>query len=423
MPALSPTMTTGSIGPWHKRPGDRIAPGDVLCEIETDKAQMDFEVQEEGFLARILIPTGTKDAPVGQPLAIFVQRAEDVPRFANYAPQAAPATPVDGGHAPAPPGPATPPVRGPGPATAPGGPAVRASPLARKTAAGLGLALTADVKGSGPGGRIVQGDVVRQASLAQPPAPSGPASTPTAAPFTDVPVTNMRRVIAERLTQSKQDIPHYYLQMDVRMDEIVRLRQRFNDAPALQDAFGAFRLSVNDFVVKAASLALMQVPEVNAAWHGTFIRQHAAADICVAVATPAGLLTPIVPRAEQLGLVAISSTIKELSARARASKLRPEQYQGGSFTISNLGMHGVRAFTAIINPPQACILAVGAVRPELVLADAGAGAEGGPAHGYRVAQTMTVTLSCDHRVVDGATGARWLAHFRRFLETPEQMIL
>lgn len=285
---------------------------------------------------------------------------------------------------------------------------LNASPLAKKLAAEQGINLQG-IKGSGPNGRIIKNDL----SNIKTPPKSAPMAIGSS--FVDLPVSGMRKVIASRLTDSKQSIPHYYLTSTIQMDKIFALRSKFNSTPLLQDTFGPFKLSVNDFIVKAAGLALKQVPECNSAWHGDFIRQYENVDVCVAVATPGGLITPILPSADQQGLVAISSKIKELAARAKINKLKPEEYQGGTFTISNLGMYGVDSFTAIINPPQSCILAVGATKPRLIVDPTTAGVITG--------NFMTVTLSCDHRVVDGATGAQWLSHFKRFLEDPEQMIL
>lgn len=414
-------MTAGNIGQWHKKVGDRVEPGDLLCEIETDKAQMDFEVQEEGYLAKILMPTGMKEAEVGKPLAIFVSKAEDVKSFEGYevpstdsvessvktaslkeekeisAPELQSSVsanpllqPDDNGH-------------------------IKASPLAKKIASELNVDLEGIASGSGPEGRIIKKDILNASSspVQKKVARSTPAPS-TGRPFVDIPHTQMRRIIANRLSDSKQTIPHYYLRMDIQMDKILELRAKFNSTPALQETFGAFKLSVNDFIIKAASLALLQVPAVNSAWFDDCIREYKTVDVSVAVATPTGLITPIVFDADQKGLVAISNSIKELASRAKINKLKPEEFQGGTFTISNLGMFGVDSFTAIINPPQSCILAVGATQPRFI-----PDADGAP----KAAQIMSVTLSCDHRVVDGATGAQWLAHFKRFLEDPEQMIL
>lgn len=276
---------------------------------------------------------------------------------------------------------------------------LKASPLAKKLAQEQGINLKS-VTGSGPNGRIIKNDIL-----------SVPVPASTSSAYVDLPVSGVRKVIASRLTESKQNIPHYYLSTEINMDKILDLRTKFNSTALLQETFGTFKLSVNDFIVKAAGLALKKVPECNSAWYGDFIRQYEKVDVCVAVATPAGLITPIINDADKRGLVSISGKVKELAGRAKINKLKPEEYQGGTFTISNLGMYGVDSFTAIINPPQSCILAVGATKLKI-----------DPISKDPV-NAMTVTLSCDHRVVDGATGAQWLAHFKRFLEDPEQMIL
>ena len=372
---------------------------------------MDFEMQEEGYLAKILIAEGTKEALVGKPLAILVSKREDIEAFANYTESAVKAEIKEQSDS----------VKAEikeqsdsvnadskannlnlNTVSVGSDDRVKASPLAKKLASEKGINLT-ELKGSGPNGRIIKNDLLtipKQPTISRKPPISG-----TSASFVDIPLSSMRKVIANRLTQSKQEIPHYYLSVDIQMDKIIELRSKFNSTAVLQETFGEFKLSVNDFIVKAAGLALKKVPECNSAWYGDFIRQYETVDICVAVATPSGLITPIIPAADTKGLVAISGKVRELASRARINKLKPEEYQGGTFTISNLGMYGVDSFTAIINPPQSCILAVGATKP---VGDI---------------QKMTVTLSCDHRVVDGATGARWLAQFKKFLEDPEQMIL
>ena len=360
-----------------------------------------------------------------QPLAIFVTKKEDVEAFSNYTGEGAseseskaakeaeeiketnkPAELVKEieptASAPQPPQ-ASP--------TSQSHTRIKASPLAKKLAEEKGVNMSG-LTGSGPNGRIIKNDI-----LSIKPAASSAPKSPTSGAFIDLPLSNMRKVIASRLTESKQDIPHYYLKVDIEMDRILELRSKFNSAQLLQESFGDFKLSVNDFIVKAAALALKKVPECNSAWYGDFIRQYETIDVCVAVATPSGLITPIVTEADKKGLVSISGKVKELAARAKINKLKPDEYQGGTFTISNLGMFGVDSFTAIINPPQSCILAVGATKPKLVPSIE---SQNG---GVKVAQVMSVTLSCDHRVVDGATGAQWLAHFKKFLEEPEQMIL
>lgn len=434
MPALSPTMTQGNIGPWKKKIGDQVSAGDVLVEIETDKAQMEFECQEEGFLAKILLPEGAKEAQVGQPLAILASKKDDVSKFDDYKASTAPkaatesssgspehstatassTTPSASTTTSAPSATTTPsassttasaadaaPGRTPSIQFSHGPDRVFASPLAKATARAMNLNL-GTITGSGPHGRVIRADVVAAGSTAATGIPAGAA-------FVDEPVSTMRKVIAERLTLSKQSIPHYYLTTEIVMDRLLAIREQLNKRGA-----GKYKLSVNDFIIKAAALAMASVPAVNSAWQGTTIRRYRHADISVAVATESGLITPIVTRAETKGLVAISEEMRELASKARENKLRPEQFQGGSFTISNLGMYGVKHFTAIINPPQACILAVGATERRLLPDPEGEATLG---------SVMTVTMSCDHRVVDGATGATWLQHFKSYLEEPATMVL
>ncbi|KAI8099728.1 pyruvate dehydrogenase complex dihydrolipoamide acetyltransferase [Halteromyces radiatus] len=427
MPALSPTMTQGGIGAWQKAVGDEVQPGDVLVEIETDKAQMDFECQEEGFLAKILVETGAKDFPVGKPIAVLVEDKDDVAAFENFtvddiesagAATPAPATPAK---EEAPKEEAAAPVQQE--TSAPSGGNVKASPYAKKTASERGLDIS-QVQGTGPSGRVVKDDV-DNFKAAQPAAAVTAAATPVAAPpapayapqsatgeaYTDIPASSMRKIIASRLTESKQQLPHYYLTVEINMDKINKLRQVLNTS-----AEGKYKLSVNDFVVKAAALSLKKVPEANAAWQGDFIRQYNTSDVCVAVATPTGLITPIIGNAETKGLADISSQVRDLATRARAGKLAPQEYQGGSFTISNLGMYGIKNFTAIINQPQACILAVGGSQQKVVVDETSES-------GFGVRDVMEVTLSCDHRVVDGAVGATWLQAFREYMEQPLKMML
>ncbi|CAO3611177.1 unnamed protein product [Mucor fragilis] len=398
MPALSPTMTAGGIGKFQKAVGDAINPGDVLVEIETDKAQMDFECQEEGFLAKVFVSEGDKDIPVGKPIAIFVDDESDVEAFKDFTLEdASPAS-----AAPA---------------------AEEAAPAAEEkkesTPAPAASESSGDrTKGSAPGGRIVKSDVENfketSAPAAPPAAPLPAAYAPQGASgdaFNDQPTTSMRKIIASRLAESKQTVPHYYLTVEVNMDKVSKLRQVLN-----QSSKGEYKLSVNDFVIKASALALKSVPEVNSAWQGDFIRQYNSADICVAVATPTGLITPIIGQAETKGLSAISSQVKDMAKRARDGKLAPAEYQGGSFTISNLGMFGVSNFTAIINPPQSCILAIGGTQQKVV-------ADETTESGFAVRDVMEVTLSADHRVVDGAVGATWLQSFKGFMENPLKMLL
>ncbi|NWW06059.1 ODP2 dehydrogenase, partial [Oreocharis arfaki] len=426
LPALSPTMTMGTVQRWEKKVGEKLNEGDLLAEIETDKATIGFEVQEEGYLAKILVPEGTRDVPLGAALCIIVEKEADIPAFADY--QAAAVTDMKAPAPPPPPPPvmATPaaappppqPAAAPAPAAPTAGPPhkgrVVVSPLAKKLAAEKGIDLT-QVKGTGPDGRITKKDVESFV-----PSKAAPAAAPGAVPaavaaapegtFTDIPISNIRRVIAQRLMQSKQTIPHYYLSIDVNMGEVLVLRKELN-----QEVSDNIKLSVNDFIIKASALACLKVPEANSSWMDTVIRQNHVVDVSVAVSTPAGLITPIVFNAHIKGLAAISKDVASLAAKAREGKLQPHEFQGGTFTISNLGMYGIKNFSAIINPPQACILAVGSSKERLVPAD--------NEKGFDVASVMSVTLSCDHRVVDGAVGAQWLAEFKNFLEKPVTMLL
>ncbi|KAL7844289.1 hypothetical protein SRHO_G00228280 [Serrasalmus rhombeus] len=436
LPALSPTMTMGTVQRWEKKVGEKLNEGDLLAEIETDKATIGFEVQEEGYLAKIMIPEGTRDVPLGTPLCIMVEKESDIQAFADY---------VETGVAATPP-PAPTPVATPPPAAAPAAPAtptpaaptaapaaaarkgrVFASPLAKKLAAEKGIDL-AQVTGTGPDGRITKKDIETFVPAKVAPAPIAPAAAPVAptpgrvpaapavAPvptgtFTDIPISNIRRVIAQRLMQSKQTIPHYYLSVDINMDQVLDLRKELNAEVKADN----IKLSVNDFIIKASALACLKVPEANSSWMDTVIRQNHVVDVSVAVSTPSGLITPIVFNAHIKGLTAISKDTVSLAAKAREGKLQPHEFQGGTFTVSNLGMYGIKNFSAIINPPQACILAVGGSEKRLLPAD--------NERGFDVANMMSVTLSCDHRVVDGAVGAQWLAEFRKFLEKPITMLL
>lgn len=421
LPSLSPTMEKGTVKEWHKQEGDELNEGDVLAQIETDKSTMDFETPEPGFLAKILLKSGDRDTPVGQPICVIVENKEDVAAFADYtapavgaaapAPAAAAPTPAA---APAPSAPTPAPLTTPPPVARPSGERVFASPLARKKAAEKGIHLQS-VTGTGPEGRIRGVDIDNFVPSAAPApsmaAPSAPAAAPGAL-YTDLPTSNIRQVIAKRLLQSKQTIPHYYLSVDLNVDRIVKLRQELNE----QLKNDNIKLSVNDFIIKAASLACLKVPAANSSWQDTFIREHHTVDMCVAVATDNGLITPIVKSAERKGLASINLDVKELASKAREGKLQPHEFQGGTFTISNLGMYGIKNFSAIINPPQACILAVGGTEQRLVLD------EDSP-NGYRSANMMSVTLSCDHRVVDGAVGAQWLAEFKKYIEKPQLMLI
>ncbi|XP_073176899.1 dihydrolipoyllysine-residue acetyltransferase component of pyruvate dehydrogenase complex, mitochondrial isoform X2 [Lepidochelys kempii] len=424
LPALSPTMTMGTVQRWEKKVGEKLSEGDLLAEIETDKATIGFEVQEEGYLAKILVSEGTRDVPLGTPLCIIVEKESDIPAFADYRdtgvadikPQAPPPSPLPPVAAPPPqpPAPSAPAVSSPGAPVHKG--RVIISPLAKKMAAERGIDI-AQVKGTGPDGRITKKDIESFVPPKVVPAPAAPVTpaAPTATPppsgvFTDIPISNVRRVIAQRLMQSKQTIPHYYLSIDINVEEILELRKELN-----KEVSENIKLSINDFIIKASALACVKVPEANSSWLDTVIRQNHVVDVSIAVSTPAGLITPIVFNAHIKGLASISKDVASLAAKAREGKLQPHEFQGGTFTVSNLGMYGIKNFSAIINPPQACILAVGTSENRLVPAN--------NEKGFDVASMMSVTLSCDHRVVDGAVGAQWLAEFKKFLEKPTTMLL
>ncbi len=429
MPALSPTMTEGKLLKWHMKEGDDVASGDVLAEIETDKATMEVEAVEEGKLGKILVAEGTDNVPVNAAIAILLEEGEDASAIADAPAPAAPtptpaAPPPAAKAAKAPEAPATPAPVAPAstPSAAPGG-RIIASPLAKRMAKQAGLDLAA-LKGSGPNGRIVKQDI--EAALAggapsaapapaQATAPLAAASGPGAKQLADMlgmahtqePLSKMRQVIARRLSEAKQTVPHFYLTVDCRIDELLRLRKELNGR------FEGIKISVNDFVIRAAALALKQVPAANASFDDSGILMYEHADVSVAVATPNGLITPIIKAAETKGLSGISSEMKDLALRARDGKLKPEEYQGGTFSVSNLGMFGVKEFSAIINPPQGCILAVGAGEPRAVIKDGAVAA----------ATVMSCTLSVDHRVVDGAIGAEFLAAFKKLIEYPAAMLL
>lgn len=419
MPSLSPTMTRGKIAAWNVKEGESFKAGKSLADVETDKATVSFDATDDGVLAKIIVAEG-QEADVNQPVGVVVDEAADVAAFKSFVPKAAaaaaPAAAPAAATPAATPAPATTTAAAPAPAAATNE-RIIASPLAKMLAEKAGLSLKG-VSGTGPNNRITKADVESlQAAAAA--APVAPAATPvvSAAPavssgsYTDIPLTNVRTIIASRLTESKQKIPHYYLSIDVKVDELLALRKRLNDS-----GNGEYKLSVNDFVVKASAAALVKVPAVNSSWQDTYIRQYSNADISVAVSTDNGLITPIVFAANTLGLASIASTTKELADRARQNKLKPQEFQGGTFTISNLGMFGIKSFTAIINPPQACILAVGSSEERLV-------PDAKSTTGFRTANVMNVTLSCDHRVVDGAVGAQWLAAFKKFIEKPETLLL
>ena len=453
MPALSPTMEEGKLAKWLKKEGDKVSAGDVIAEIETDKATMEVEAVDEGTLAKILVSEGTEGVKVNAVIALLLAEGEDkaalaaalegfksdggggpAPAKPAEAPKPAPASsraPAGGetaaASAPAAalaPPPAAPRAPAPQPAPQPprtnGHDRVFASPLAKRMAKQAGVDLGA-LKGSGPHGRIVKSDIEAALSGGARPAPisaraPGPLAPPPrpATPYTDIPLSTVRKVIAKRMTEAHTTIPVFYLTVDCEIDRLLAARAEINDA-APKDKKSkepAYKVSVNDLVIKASACALRAVPAVNAQWGETVIRQLNTVDISVAVAYEGGLITPIIWNADQKGVAQIATEMKVLAERARAGKLKPEEYQGGGFSISNLGMYGMKQFTAVINPPQACILAVaqGEQRPIV---------RGGK---IEVATIMSVTLACDHRVVDGATGATWMQAFKGFIEKPATML-
>jgi len=419
MPALSPTMTEGTLSRWLKKEGENVSAGDVIAEIETDKATMEVEAVDEGVLGKILISDGTQNVKVNEPIAILVDEGEAVPAGAPAQPQAAPS--------PTPPAPTTaarPEPLKPAPQAGNGhdaeGERIFASPLARRMAKQAGLDL-GTLKGSGPNGRIVKVDI--EAALQKPtpaapqptaaaPSPASRPSAPVAAPHRLVPHSSMRKVIARRLTEAKSTIPHFYVSMDVEIDALIRLLGDLN-GKAPKDGPDTYLITINDMVIKASAATLRRVPTVNAAWTDDGMALFDDVDISVAVAIPDGLITPIIRRADQKGLATISREMKDLAGRAREGKLKPEEFQGGGFSISNMGMFGVSEFAAIINPPQSAILAVAAGQKRPVVKN----------DSLAIATVMTCTLSVDHRVVDGALGARWLREFKRIVEDPLSLLL
>ncbi|RFD20397.1 pyruvate dehydrogenase complex dihydrolipoamide acetyltransferase [Komagataeibacter melaceti] len=415
MPALSPTMKEGKLARWLKAEGDSIASGDVIAEIETDKATMEVEAVDEGIMGRILVPAGTEGIAVNAPIAILVAEGESVPDAPASAPETRPTTPAAAAPAasPAVAAGATP-VASPAAAAAPAGRSrVFASPLARRIAAQKGIDL-ATLKGSGPSGRIVRRDVEQAASApAAAPAPkAAPAATVAGGNYESVPHSSMRKVIARRLTEAKTTIPHFYVEMDVKLDALLALRSQMNAASPAEGP-GSYKISVNDMLVKAAAVTLRRVPKVNVSYTEEAMLVHNDVDISVAVSIPDGLITPIVRQADTKSLRQISQETRDLVARARAGKLKPEEFQGGTFSISNMGMYGVKSFSAIINPPQAAILAIAAAERRPVVGD----------EGITVATVMTVTLSVDHRVVDGALAAEWVSAFRTVVENPMSLVV
>ena len=416
MPALSPTMTEGNLAKWHKSEGDAVVSGDILVEIETDKATMEVEAIDDGTMGKILIAEGAEGVAVNTPIAILLEEGEDAAAIGN----APAAPPVKAAETPAAPPPAVAAALAPQAVPRVDGERTFASPLARRMAAQAGLDIAA-LAGSGPHGRVVKRDV-EGALAGGASAAAAPAKVPAAVPapvgeapgmpaYTEQPNSNMRKVIARRLVESKRDAPHFYLTVDCDIDALLAARKALNERSPEGD--GAYKISVNDFVIRAAALALRAVPAANASWTDAAIRVYHGVDVSVAVAIDDGLITPIVRGADQKGLAAISNEMKDLAKRAREGKLAPEEFQGGTFSISNLGMFGIKEFAAVINPPQGAILAVGAGEQRAVVKE----------NALTIATVMSCTLSIDHRVVDGSVGAQFLGVFKKYVEDPLSMLL
>jgi len=426
MPALSPTMTEGTLARWLKKEGDVIRAGDVIAEIETDKATMEVEAVDEGVLGKILVADGTEGVQVNAPIAVLVEPGEALLTAPAFEPIAV--KPILAPPAPQIPAPEAPASASIAPPTHSTGDRVFVSPLARRMAKQAGLDLAA-IPGSGPNGRIVRADIeaalaggARPAApvLAQPaaPAPSVAPAAPKAhplaitAPHSVVPHSTIRKVIARRLSESKSTIPHFYVAMDIEIDALLALGTDLT-ARGPKDVPGGFRITVNDLIIKAVAVALRRHPKVNASWTDEAMVMYDDVDISVAVAIADGLITPIIRRADQKGLATISAEMRDLATRAKAGKLKPEEFQGGGFSISNMGMFGVSGFSAIINPPQAAILAVASGQKRPVVKDGA----------LAIATVMTCTLSADHRVIDGALGAAFMAELKRIIEDPLSLML
>jgi len=429
MPALSPTMEEGSLAKWHVKEGDTVKSGDVIAEIETDKATMEVEAVDEGTIGRIVVPEGAEHIRVNEVIAVLLAEGEDRSALGKRAPAAA-AAPT----AAAPPKPAALPPREapkevpqPPPKAGDGAERLFASPLARRLAREAGLDLRS-VRGSGPHGRIVKADIATARAGGARPTPT-PAGAPVQAPamsdqqimklyeprsYELVPHDNVRKIIARRLVESKQTIPHYYLNIDAEIDALLALREEINAAaPKDKDGNPAWKISLNDMIIKALAMALRAVPQANATWTEGSMLIHKHADIGVAVAIPGGLITPVVRHADEKPLSQISNEMKDYVKRARDRKLKPEEYQGGATAVSNLGMYGIKDFAAVINPPHSSILSVGMGEERAVVRKGK----------IEVATIMSATLSADHRAVDGALGADLLKAFKRFIEKPAGMLV
>lgn len=427
MPALSPTMTEGNLIKWHKKVGDQLSAGEAIAEVETDKASMDFEFQEDGYLAKILVPDGTNNIPVNKPIAVYVEDQADVAAFESFtaadagdssvAPAAPASEPAPEAAAPA----AAPTPEAPASSGSQKSPAkiaatdrIIASPLAKKIALEKGISLKG-LSGTGPHGRITAKDVENFKPIPTTPAPAAAAPAPAAtASYVDIPLTNMRKVISKRLTSSKQTAPDYIVSSTISVSKLLKLRKSLNAS-----ANGEFKLTINDLLVKAISKAALRVPESNSSYLEAqdVIRQYNAVDLSIAVSTPTGLITPIVKNADTKGLKSISNEIKQLGKKAKENKLTPEEFQGGTITISNLGMnHAVSMFTSILNPPQSVILAVGTIEKRAVPDKANE-------LGFVFDDVMTITGTFDHRVIDGAKGGDFMRELKTIVENPLEMLL
>ncbi|MGP4670440.1 pyruvate dehydrogenase complex dihydrolipoamide acetyltransferase [Agrobacterium salinitolerans] len=446
MPALSPTMEEGNLAKWLVKEGDKVAPGDVIAEIETDKATMEVEAVDEGTVAKLVVPAGTEAVKVNALIAILAADGEDVAEAAkggDAAPAKTEAPKQEAAKAEAPkeeaaPAKAEKPAADQAPASSTPAPVAKsgerifASPLARRLAKEAGLDLTA-VSGSGPHGRIVKTDVEKAAASGGAKAAPAAAASPSApAPalakgqsdeavlklfeegsYELVPHDGMRKVIAKRLVESKQTVPHFYVSVDCELDTLLALRAQLNAAAPEKDGKPVYKLSVNDMVIKALALALRDVPDANVSWTESAMVKHKHSDVGVAVSIPGGLITPIIRKAEEKSLSTISNEMKDYGKRAKERKLKPEEYQGGTTAVSNMGMMGVKSFSAVINPPHATILAVGAGEERAVVKNGE----------IKIANVMTVTLSTDHRCVDGALGAELISAFKRYIENPMGMLV
>ncbi|MDX1975609.1 MAG: pyruvate dehydrogenase complex dihydrolipoamide acetyltransferase [Rickettsiales bacterium] len=432
MPALSPTMTEGNLAKWTVKEGDKIKSGQVIAEIETDKATMEVEAVDEGTIGKIVVAAGTEGVKVNQLIALLLEEGEDKKVLETYKPKAAAAPKAE--EKPAASAPTAAPAAAPAPTAAPSiapslspnaapaaaaipmrgaGERVFASPLAKRVAASEGVDI-GGVAGTGPHGRVVKDDVLKAKASGNLGRSGRVMRNPVE--FTKIPNNNMRKVIARRLTESKQQVPHFYLTVECELNRLLDVRKEINTEAELaagKEKKPAYKLSVNDLVIKAVALAMKKVPASNASWYDDAIVQYNNVDISVAVAIDGGLITPIVKNADQKSVITISNEMKDLAARARTGKLAPEEFQGGGFSISNLGMFGVSHFAAIVNPPQGCILAVGAGEDKAVVRE-----------GQMVIRNvMNVTLSVDHRVVDGAVGAEFLQAFKNYIERPSLLLI